>query len=280
MLARAGNEVVLVARAQHVEAVRRHGLRLQAMSFDEHVSLQASTEASAAQGAQLVLFCVKSTDTESAGAAMAPFLAPDATILSLQNGVDNAERLSRLLGRAVVPAVVYVAAEMAGAGHVLHHGRGDLVIGPAPHSDRLVAAFAAAGVPVQVSSNVVGALWAKLIVNCAYNAVSAITQLAYGRMVRGPGVPEMMHDVVQECLAVAAALRIDVPHDIAEAVPRIALTMAGQLSSTAQDLARAKPTEIDHLNGYVVRQGAACGVATPVNRCLQALVKLIEAKAY
>lgn len=279
MLARAGNEVVLIARAQHVEAVRRHGLRLQALSFDEHVSLQASTEAGAVQGAQLVLFCVKSTDTEAAGAAMAPFLPPDATILSLQNGVDNAERLSRVLGRAVVPAVVYVAAEMSGAGHVLHHGRGDLVIGPAPHAGSLVAAFAAAGVPVQVSHNVVGALWAKLIVNCAYNAVSAITQLAYGRMVQGPGVPELMRDVVQECLAVAAALRIDVPHDIAEVVPRIAITMAGQLSSTAQDLARAKPTEIDHLNGYVVRQGAACGVATPVNRCLQALVKLIEAKA-
>jgi 2-dehydropantoate 2-reductase len=279
MLARAGLDVTLVTRPQHVEAVRREGLRLQTRTFDEHVPLHASTDASAVRDAQLVLFCVKSTDTESAGAAMAPFLAPDAAVLSLQNGVDNAERLSRVLGRTVVPAVVYVATEMAGAGHVLHHGRGDLVIGPAPHGNELIATFAAAGVPVQTSDNVTGALWAKLIVNCAYNALSAITQLPYGRLVQGQGVAEVMQDVVGECLAVAKALRIDVPGDMAEAVPRIALAMPGQQSSTAQDLARAKPSEIDHLNGYVVRQGAACGVATPVNRCLLALVKLLEAKA-
>lgn len=279
MLARAGHDVTLVTRPQHVDAVRRDGLRLQTRTFDERVPLHASTEASGVRNAQLVLFCVKSTDTESAGAAMAPHLPSDAIVLSLQNGVDNAERLSRVIGRAVVPAVVYVATEMAGAGHVLHHGRGDLVIGPALRSEALVETFAAAGVPVQVSDNVIGALWAKLIVNCAYNAMSAISQLPYGRLVQGAGVPDVMLDVVQECLAVASAWRIDVPGDMADAVPSIALAMPGQLSSTAQDLARAKPSEIDHLNGYVVRQGAARGVATPVNRCLLALVKLLETKA-
>ena len=276
MLARAGHEVTLIARPPHVDALRRSGLRLQAQTFDEQVPLQASADASAVQGAQLVLFCVKSTDTDTAGAAMAPHLAPDAIILSLQNGVDNAERLAASLGRPVVPAVVYVATEMAGAGHVRHHGRGDLVIGATPRSNALVALFAAAQVPVQVSANVAGALWAKLIVNCAYNAVSAISQLPYGRMVQGTGVPELMRDVVQECLAVATALHIDVPGDLPDAVRRIALTMPGQQSSTAQDLARGKPTEIDHLNGYVVRQGAMLGVLTPVNRALHALVKLIE----
>jgi 2-dehydropantoate 2-reductase len=279
MLARAGHDVTLVTRPLHVDAVRRQGLRLQTRTFDENVPLHAGTEANAVRGAQLVLFCVKSTDTEAAGAAMAPHLTPDALVLSLQNGVDNAERLGRMIGRPVVPAVVYVATEMAGAGHVLHHGRGDLVIGPAPNVNELIATFGAAGVPVQMSDNVIGALWAKLIVNCSYNALSAIAQLPYGRLVQGQGVAEVMLDVVQECLAVAAALRIDVPGDMADAVPRIAQAMPGQLSSTAQDLARAKPSEIDHLNGYVVRQGAACGVATPVNRCLVALVKLLEAKA-
>lgn len=279
MLARAGNDVTLIMRPQHVEAVRRNGLRLQSQTFDEYVPVQAVTEPGGVQGAQLVLFCVKSTDTEAAGAAMAPHLASDAIVLSLQNGVDNAERLGRVIGRRVVPAVVYVATDLPGPGHVRHHGRGDLVIGPAPRSDELIAVFAAAAVPVQVSQNVTGALWAKLVVNCAYNALSAITNLPYGQLVQGPGVPAVMHDVVQECLAVATRLRIDIPGDMVDAVRRIAVAMPGQLSSTAQDLARAKPSEIDHLNGHVVRQGAACGVPTPVNRCLQALVKLLEAKA-
>lgn len=278
MLARAGNAVTLIARPQHVQAVQRAGLRLETKAFDAFVAMQASPDASAVQGARLVLFCVKSTDTESAGAAMAPFLAPDTLVLSLQNGVDNAARLQALLRQPVVPAVVYVATEMAGPGHVKHHGRGELVIGPTPTSAELIAEFAKAQVPVQVSDNIAGALWAKLIVNCAYNALSAITQLPYGRLVQGEGIAETMQDAVQECLAVAHALRIAVPGDMPEAVRGIARAMPGQSSSTAQDLARGRRTEIDHLNGYVVRQAEALGIATPVNRALWALVKLLEGR--
>jgi 2-dehydropantoate 2-reductase len=276
MLARAGHDVTLIARAQHVEAVQKSGLRMETKMFDEQVPMRASEEASGARGTKLVLFSVKSPDTERAGAALAPYLERDAVILTLQNGVDNAERLAATLGRNVVPAVVYVAVEMAGPGHVRHHGRSELLIGSSPASARIAAAFSAAGVPIEVSDNVIGALWAKLIVNCAYNALSAITQLPYGRMVQGDGVPAVMGDVVDECLAVARAAGIDVPGDLLKAVPQIAETMPGQFSSTAQDLARGKPTEIDHLNGFVVRKGDALGVPTPANRVLLALVKLLE----
>jgi 2-dehydropantoate 2-reductase len=279
MLARAGHDVALIARAQHVEAVRRTGLRMETKTFDANVPMQASAEASGARGAKLVLFSVKSPDTERAGAALAPHLEPDAVVLSLQNGVDNAERLAATLGREVVPAVVYVAVEMAGPGHVRHHGRGELVIGRSAASARIAAAFGAAGVPVEVSDNVSGALWAKLIVNCAYNALSAITQLPYGRLVQGDGVPAVMRDVVDECLAVARAAGVEVPGDMRQAVPRIAQTMPAQFSSTAQDLARGKRSEIDHLNGLVVRRGEALGVATPANRVLVALVKLLEERS-
>jgi 2-dehydropantoate 2-reductase len=279
MLARAGHEVVLIGRPTHVEAVQRHGLRLQAQTFDEQVSLQAATEAAAVAGADVVLCCVKSPDTEDAAAAMQPHLAPGTLVLSLQNGVDNAERLRGVLAQEVLPAVVYVATEMAGPGHVRHHGRGELVIGPSARSAALAEVFGAAGVPVQVSDNVAGALWAKLILNCAYNALSAIAQLPYGRLVQGKGVGEVMRDVVDECLAVARAEGVELTGDAHEAVRQLAGTMPAQYSSTAQDLARGKPTEIDHLNGLVVRRGEARGVATPVNRTLWALVKLIEAGA-
>jgi len=278
MLARAGHDVVLVGRPQHVDAVRRAGLRLQTGSFDEQVPMGASTTPDAVQGAALVLFAVKSPDTEAAGKALAPFLERDAAILTLQNGVDNAERLAATLGREVLSAAVYVAVEMAGPGHVRHHGRGELVIGRGSASDAIVAAFGAAGVRVEVSDNVNGVLWAKLIVNCAYNALSAIAQLPYGRLVQGADVPAVMRDVVEECLAVARAAGVQVPGDMHAAVQQIARSMPNQLSSTAQDLARGRQSEIDHLNGVVVRKGAALGVPTPANRVLLALVKLLESK--
>jgi 2-dehydropantoate 2-reductase len=276
MLARAGHKVTLIGRAQHVQAAQRSGLRLETRTFNEAVRLQASTDPGAVRGADLVLFSVKSNDTESAGQAVAAHLGSDTAILTLQNGVDNAERLAATLGRDVIPAVVYVAVEMAGPGHVRHHGRGELVIGPSESSKAIVAAFAVAGVAVEISGNVVGALWAKLIVNCAYNALSAITQLPYGRLVEGAGVPAVMDDVVDECLAVALAAKVQVPVDMHATVRRIAQTMPAQYSSTAQDLARHKKSEIDHLNGFVVRKGEALGVPTPVNRALLALVKLRE----
>ena len=117
-LARAGHDVVLIGRLQHVEAIERLGLRLETQILDERIRVSASTEASAVRGAQLVLFCVKSTDTESAAAAIKPHLAPDALVLSLQNGVENADRLRALLPQEVAAAVVYVGTEMAGPGHV------------------------------------------------------------------------------------------------------------------------------------------------------------------
>lgn len=282
LLARAGHDVVLVARPAHAEAMQREGLLLDTQSFRERVRVQASTQPDAVQGAECVLFCVKSTDTESAGLAMAPHLAKGATVLSLQNGVDNAERLAAVLQRPVLPAVVYVATAMAGPGHVRHFGRGELVIAPSPASERVAQVFAASGIPVEVSDNVAGALWAKLVLNCVYNPLSAITRMPYGEIVNAQGldVPRAMDDIVRECLAVAHASGIALPEGTAEAVLPLAASMPGQVSSTAQDLARGRHTEIDHLNGFIVRRGEALGIATPANRLLHTLVRLLEARQH
>jgi 2-dehydropantoate 2-reductase len=284
MLARAGHRVTLIGRPAHVQAVQAGGLRMQTLHFDETLALAASTEPSAVAGADLVLFAVKSPDTESAGLQMQPHLKPGALVLCLQNGVDNAERLRAVLpgnetGVAVAAAVVYVATEMAAPGHLRHHGRGELVIEPAPGSAGAAQALIEAGVPTEISDNVRGALWAKLILNCAYNALSAVGRIAYGELVQRPGVSGVMRDVVAECRAVAAADGVAVSGDVDVAVRRIAETMPTQYSSTAQDLMRGKPSEIDHLNGYVVRRGEALGVPTPANRVLWTLVRLVEARS-
>ena len=275
MLARAGHRVTLIGRPVHVEAFRKSGLHFEGLKFDEQVPVESSTDASAVRGARLVLFCVKSTDTEQAAAQIAPFLDAGSIVVNLQNGVDNTERIQAKVSQPVIAAVVYVATEMKGPGHLKHHGRGDLVIGP---DEQVKAWFESAGVPVVISDNIAGELWAKLVVNCAYNALSAITQLPYGKMIKGPGIRDTMRDVVEETLAVAKASGVAMASDMLARTYKIAGAMPTQYSSTAQDLARGKPTEIDHLNGYVVRRGEALGIPTPANRALHALVKLIEAK--
>lgn len=279
MLARAGHEVVLIGRAAHIEAVRASGLDLDTQSFREKVRIGAATEPQAVRGAKLVLFSVKSADTESAGDAIGPHLDGDAVIVTLQNGVDNAERLATRVHQLVIPAAVYVALGMEGPGHVKHFGRGEIVIGASEASARVAEAFRAAGIPIEVSADVAGELWAKLIVNCAYNALSAITQLPYGKLVQQEGVVGVMRDVVDECLAVAKACGVSPSGDAAENVRKIARTMPGQFSSTAQDLSGGKPTEIDYLNGFIARKGEALGIAAPVNRMLWVLVRAMEGAA-
>jgi 2-dehydropantoate 2-reductase len=277
MLARAGVPVTLVGRAQHVEAVRARGLLLEIGPERFSVPMDATTEPDGVAGADVVLFCVKSGATEEVGRQIAPHLRPDVTVLNLQNGVDNADRLRPVANRTVVPVAVYVATAMAGPGHVQHHGRGELVIGPCGMGETIVAQFGAAGVPTRVSDTPLDALWGKLVVNCAYNALSALTQLPYGRLLPVEGVREVMADVVAECVAVAKASGVQVAPDVLASVLGLAETMPGQRSSTAQDLAAGKPTEIDHLNGLVIRRGAALGIPTPANRVLHTLVKAAEA---
>ena len=290
MLARAGAPVTLIGRAPHVEAINRDGLFIDSIRFKEHVSIFASTEIGAARGAQLVLFSVKTVDTEGTAKLLAPYLAPDTIVVSLQNGVDNAERIDFAAGIQVIPAVVYIAAAMIGLGRVQHSGRGDLIIGnpsenPSPHHDaneselaEIAATFTRAGVPCRISENITVELWEKLIMNCAYNAISALSRMKYGRIARDPGTIEVMNRVVIEAVAVgnAAGVQLSADSMIAAVLKLGSEAMPEAVSSTAQDIARGKPTEIDSLNGFLVRKGTELGVPTPINQTLYSLVKLLE----
>jgi 2-dehydropantoate 2-reductase len=129
---------------------------------------------------------------------------------------------------------------------------------------------------VHVSDNVIGELWAKLILNCAYNAISAITKLPYGVLFENEGARDVMRLVVHECQAVAQRESITLPGDSWQGVENIAATMSAQFSSTAQDLMRGRRSEIDHLNGYIVRRGKSLAIETPANQTLYAIVKLLE----
>jgi 2-dehydropantoate 2-reductase len=289
LLARAGAAVTLIGRPPHVAAIQRDGLRFDSRGAQSIISVAATENVAAVRGARLVLFCVKSSDTDDTARAMAPYLEADAVVVSLQNGVDNVERIAAMVPNVVLPGLVYVAAQMAGPGSVHHTGGGNLTIGRLKMvrggntSDRglleaIAALFAGAGIKVTISKTIEVDLWTKLVMNCAYNAISALTASQYGRMVALAEIRTVMADAVNEVVAVAARKGVELPGDLVEKAIRLADGMPVTISSTAQDLRRGRRTEIDHLNGYVVREGEALGVATPVNRTLNALVKLAESK--
>jgi len=275
MLALAGHEVVLIGRASFADAVSRNGLILEKGGQRLVAKVSAGTDPSMIRGAEIVMVCVKSGDTGEAGQQIAPHLAPDCAVLSLQNGVSNAETLGQIIGRPVLPVVVYVASHMNGPGIVRHEGRGDLELS-GQGAEEIAGIFNAAGVETRVSDDVMASPWAKLVVNCAINPLSAITGLPYGKIAAQAGMPELMQDIAREALSVAQAEGISVPDAVFETIRTIPVTMAGQHSSTAQDLGRGKPTEIDYLNGEIVNRAAKLGIDVPINRILTLMVKSAE----
>jgi 2-dehydropantoate 2-reductase len=276
MLALSGHQVVLVGREALVEAVSQNdGLILEKEGHRLVAEVEASTDPSSIKGADLVLVCVKSGDTEKAGHEIAPFIDPSCVVLSLQNGVSNAETLSNILGRTVLPVAVYVASRMNGAGVVRHEGRGDLELSGHGAAD-IAEIFNAASIETHVSEDVISSLWAKLVVNCAFNPLSAITRLPYGKIAAQEGMTELMDDIASEAVSVAQAEGISLPDSVFETVRTVPVSMPGQYSSTAQDLMRGKPTEIDFLNGEIVRHASRLGIPVPINRTLTLLVKSLE----
>jgi 2-dehydropantoate 2-reductase len=282
MLARAGMDVTFIARPATAEVITKRGLFIDSPHFQETIRAAASSDVAKVSGAELILFCVKTTDTDSVAKAIAPHLGPKTVVLSLQNGVDNAERI-RAAGLKALPAVVFVAASVPEPGRIKHSERGDLAIGgepsDAPELARIAATFVKAGVPCRVSENIAADLWMKFVFNCALNAMSAIARTSYGAIGHSEMGSDAMLATARETMAVGRAAGVILPEaEICEKLGVFAKKMGDVTASTEQDVARRKHTEIDSLNGYVVRLGGKVGVPTPLNHMLTALLKLIEAK--
>jgi 2-dehydropantoate 2-reductase len=288
MLALAGVPVTLVGRIHHVDAVKRDGLVIERSDRRDVVTVNASTDARVVSSADVVLVCVKSPDTKAAAAAIKSHLRPESVVVSVQNGVENAHWMAATLDQVVLAATVWVGAYMEGPGVVRHTGRGDLVLGvpracanrpgAAAHVKSVAAMFERAGVKCPVAEDIEASLWSKLVINCAFNAVSALGRARYGRMAREPAIRELMEAALRESLAVARAAGVHLDEEAMRATAwRTAEALSSQYSSTAQDVLRGKPTEIDMLNGYIARRADELGLPAPVNRALHALVKLCEA---
>ena len=287
--AEAGHRVSLVARPARAAAITARGLLFESGGEGRRIPMEAVSEDAVVVDADWLLLCVKSPDTDEAARRLRPLLDPATGVVSLQNGVDNVDRL-KAADIDALASVVYVAASMAGPDHLIHAGRGDLVVGPvrAPGTrsgelaDQRALRFAAlceeAGIGCVIPEDVRVEQWTKLIVNCCYNAISALGRARYGSMLGMSSIRELMLGVVSECVAIARAERIALPGVealflIAEGIGQ-AMTQA--TSSTSQDIERGRHSEIDALNGHICRRGAHHGIPTPLNNALFALVKLRE----
>jgi 2-dehydropantoate 2-reductase len=229
--------------------------------------------------ADLVLVAVKTIDTEAAVAPIAPCLKAGTPLVGLQNGVDGPDRMRRA-GLDPIPAVVFVAAEIVRPGVVKHRAKGDLVIGhPGRGADveRVKAWCENAAIPVRVSDNVLRELWIKLVINSMTNAISALTDAPYGPVVEFAPTWSVAEAVMDEALLVAHASGIELDRDTVRArALEICRAAHAATSSTQQDIARGRRTEIDSLNGFFGMRAEQCGFKAPVNATLAALVKLKE----
>lgn len=285
-LALAGNDVVLINRNRaHVEAIRTNGLRLRQGDTERSVAVRAATDCTALGPVDLVVVLVKSFHTEEAMRGAAPMIGADTVVLSLQNGLGHEDILAEAVGRArVVAGKTYVGGVLLGPGHILSGTAGkETLIGEldgtaSARIARIAACFAAAGLATTVSANILGTIWDKLLINVATGAVSGITGLSYGPLYRIAEIEATAVAAVQEAMDVARASGVQLSYTD----PRAAWTKAAAglpedfKTSMLQSLEKGSVTEIDFINGAVVRWGQRSGVPTPVNATLVACIKGIE----
>jgi len=287
-LSEAGHAVWLINRhAAHVQAMRAQGLRVRTAGVDRLVPVHAAQRADEVTGGpvDLLVVLVKSFHTQEAISSALCLVGPQTAVLSLQNGLGHEEVLGAAVGAdKVLAGKTYVGGQLLGPGHVLQSTAGrETLIGEldgrlSERVLRIAEVFQQAGLLTQVSDNIIGVIWDKLFVNVATGALSGITGLSYGPLYEVPELKACAVAAVSEAMAVAGARGVR----FATSSPEEPWHKAGAglpaefKASMLQSLEKGSVTEVDFVNGAVVRCGAQCGVPTPVNAALLACLKGIE----
>jgi len=280
-LARAGVPVTLLARGPHLAAIQRDGLRVRSAVDGESVAtVTAVADVAGLPPADVVLFCVKSFDTETAAAAIRPAMGPDTAVVSLQNGVDNEETLERVLGPGhAVGGVAYVFATIESPGVIAHRFAGHLVFGeldgrPSARLQTLRAAFENAGVRAEVSADIRRALWLKYVMISAQAGMTALTRAPIGVVRAVPESRLMYRRIAEELAALAAASGVALGADAVDNVMKAADGLAAEAySSLHHDLTQGRRLELESLHGHAVRLGERLGVPTPMVFAVYAALK-------
>jgi 2-dehydropantoate 2-reductase len=282
LLAGAGQDVTFIARGAHLEALRAQGLTVESkLAGTFTVSVRATDDPREVGPADLILFCVKTYDTEVAARSIRPLIRPDTMVMSLQNGIGNEERIAQAVGHhSGIGAVAYVVsaikapgviAQTAGPGKIVF---GELGGGTSPRTKRLHDVLQRAGIVAELHPDIRVVLWQKFLFICAFSGVTAVSRLPIGTILADPVTHELFRGTSEEVEAVARAGAVRLPADCVEqAMATAAAVEPWGRGSLYHDLAGGRRLELESLNGEVVRQGREHDVSTPLNFAIYAALK-------
>ncbi|MDE0720601.1 MAG: 2-dehydropantoate 2-reductase [Dehalococcoidia bacterium] len=273
-LSQAGEEVVLIARGEHLQAIKEHGLRVDSIKGDFVATPDLATDNPTEAGpVDAVILGVKAWQVLDAAKAMRPMIGPETFVVPMQNGVEATAQLASVLGeKSVVVGLGGLVSYIVGPGHILHAGGepyvsfGESDNSTSERTQNLLEAFKNAGVTANIPANIQAALWAKLALMAVNSGIGAITRVPTGQWRSVAGSWKMAQQVAQEVLAVAAGKGIAMPSDsLASTVARLEASAPNSTSSMQRDLMEGRFSELEVQTGAVVRLGLESGVPTPVN---------------
>lgn len=263
--------------------IAQRGISLTGISGDWTAKTKATSETKEIGFADLLIICVKSYDTKAAITRSRPLINENTSVLTIQNGLGNIETIGEIIGAdRVLGGVTNLGATLLEAGKAKHAGKGETVIGRidgkiTAEMRSIREAFNKVGLEMRVSKDIKALIWSKLVINVGINALTAITRLNNGKLVSFEGTRRIMRQVVTEAIRIAKRKRIKLIYDDPLAkVEAVCEATSGNISSMLQDVLRKKRTEIDYINGVIVRLGQELGIPVPANAMLVDLVKTIE----
>lgn len=282
-LAAAGHELIFIARGQHLAALQTHGLRVTSPNGDLHIKqARCAGDPRGLEAADLILFCVKSYDTEAAAERIKPLVAPHTTLLSLQNGIDNLEKLGRFFTpEQILPAVVYIGAQVTAPG-VIHHANGGRIIFGASAGDggepcqTVEQTLSGAAIPCEWSQEIHRVRWTKLLWNAPFCAISCLARATVKEIVESPSLTQLALDCMTEVQAAARLRGIELRREQFDEVMTISRAMGDFKPSMLQDLQAGKPLEYQAFNGIVVQILRQAGSAAPINQVFCAALQFLD----
>lgn len=280
-LAKSKEDVWFLARGTHLDAMRASGLHVKSTEGDWTVPPGKMTNTPHDIGsADVILFCVKSYDTETVAAQLEPMLSENTTIISLQNGIDNEEKLQRIIpGSNVLGGVAFIYSTITSPGVVTETGGiKKLTFGLFQKDDRLqerakhiLEVMLQANINAALADDIIAEMWKKFIFIAAVGGMTALTRLTLGEILAVNDSRAMLTDAMRETETIARAAGVNIPNGFTDFICETLKTLdSNSRSSLYHDLVNGKPLEIEALSGRVVALGKALGIATPVHRAMYA----------